>query len=217
MNLGEQAYHELLPDRRMPVITVTYSGHLNDFNATVRYNAEKMDFRLSKKWKDIGDNLQIGVIQHLLAKVFKLKQTTLHMDLYDKFIKHLSTYAKKTKTDPILEASFARVNEQYLDNELDRPNLEWGRKSFRKLGSYEYASDTITISTILLQQPELLDYVMYHELLHKKFKFTTTNNRSRHHTAEFKRWEKRFQNPHIEKELEQFLARQKLRQLLRFW
>ena len=45
---------------------------------------------------------------------------------------------------------------------MQTPNLVWGKNSFRKLGSYEYGSDTITISKIFLESDKsLLDYVMY--------------------------------------------------------
>ena len=39
----------------------------------------------------------------------------------------------------------------------------------------------------------LLDYVMYHEMLHKKHKFRNVGNRSMHHTGKFKQKEKEFE------------------------
>ena len=84
-----------------------------------------------------------------------------------------------------------------------KPNLQWGNESTSKLGSYEYGSDTITISTIFRNgEQELLDYVMYHEMLHKKFKFQNKNGRSLHHSREFKKMESMFPNRDImEKEI----------------
>lgn len=86
------------------------------------------------------------------------------------------------------------------------PNLEWGNESFSKLGSYEYGGDLITISKVLEDAPlEILDYIMYHEMLHKKYKFNHKNGRSFHHTAEFKRKEKEYEVKEIEEELSRFL------------
>jgi hypothetical protein len=74
---------------------------------------------------------------------------------------------------------------------MEIPNLEWGSNSKRKLGSYDYHTDTISISTIFLDsEQELLDYLIYHEMLHKKLKFNSKNNRSYHHTKKFKAKEK---------------------------
>ncbi|MEK6876580.1 MAG: hypothetical protein AABX63_04155, partial [Nanoarchaeota archaeon] len=75
----------------------------------------------------------------------------------------------------------------------EKPNLVW-HNSVRRLGSYEYGSDTISISRVLLEDSNLMDYVMYHEMLHKKFKFNSSNGRTCHHTKEFKEMERKFEN-----------------------
>ena len=87
---------------------------------------------------------------------------------------------------------------------IEKPNLVLGNGT-SKLGSYEYGVDTINISRILLNgKRELLDYVMYHEMLHKKHKFYTKSGRSYHHTSAFKKAEKKFENA---EEIEEKLAR----------
>ena len=118
------------------------------------------------------------------------------MELYTIFIKKIHLGIKKTDIDPFLEKSFNRVNEKYFYGLIDKTNLVWAN-STTKLGSYEYGNDTITISKLLKNDQELLDYVMYHEMLHKKHKFYTKNNRSFHHTKEFRKKEKEFHNSHI--------------------
>ena len=134
--------------------------------------------------------------------------------VYESFIKNLSKYAKKTKSDPLLEESFNRVNEKYLNGALDRPNLVFGSTSSTKLGSYEYQTDTIIVSSIFKNADiALLDYIMYHEMLHKKHRFYTKNGRSYHHTGKFKIEEKKFENlPQIEKELKILCRKAKIRQ-----
>jgi len=92
---------------------------------------------------------------------------------------------------------------------MDIANLQWGTNSTSKLGCYEYGSDTITISTIFqFSDPILLDYVMYHEMLHKKFKFESKNGRTLHHSPEFKRMEAKFPNHELmEKEISKLARR----------
>ena len=78
-----------------------------------------------------------------------------------------------------------------------------GNASTSKLGSYEYGSDTISISNNLISaSKEILDYVMYHEILHKKHKFENRKGRNYHHTAKFRNDERKFENwEKIEREL----------------
>jgi len=156
-------------------------------------------FNLSKDWKKISPEIQIGLIQELLIRILKEKnKKTINMELYNSFLKNIHIAIPKTKTDEILEESFNRVNETYFVGMVDLPNLKWGNDSTSKLGSYEYGSDTITISSIFKNaEQELLDYVMHHEMLHKKFKFQNKNGRNLHHSSEFKRTEEAFENRNL--------------------
>ena len=128
------------------------------------------------------------------GRLESLKKNTRSMDLYDIFMKKLHLVAPKIDSDPVLLSSFDRVNAAYFDGLLDLTNLRWGSDSYRKLGSYAYASDTITLSRLLEEDYELLDYVMYHEMLHKKHKFVRNKTRSHHHTAAFRKDERKFLN-----------------------
>ncbi len=218
MNIAETALSELFPEisekRR---IIVKYSLAFNSFNANVKYNYEKIEFRLSHKWKDVDEDIVKGLLQSLFVKMYGKKAKTINIELYSSFLKKLSNYTRQEKSDPVLEESFNRVNEKYFQGFMARPNLAWGSASTRKLGSYEYTTDTIVISTIFRNEQELLDYVMYHELLHKKLKFYDKNGRSFHHTREFRELEKKFENPGIEKALENYLKKHRLKKIFRFW
>jgi predicted metal-dependent hydrolase len=92
-----------------------------------------------------------------------------------------------------LEESFNKVNEKYFFGLIEKTNLTW-HNSIRRLGSYEYGTDTVSISKVLETDMELLDYVMYHEILHKKHKFYSKNGRTHHHTREFRESERKFEN-----------------------
>ncbi len=171
---------------------------------------------MNLQWKDIDDEIKIGLIQHLLLKVFKKKGmsnkiSTQNIDLYNNFIRNIDILAVKDKFDPILEQSFNRINEQYFDNLMDKPNLVWGTNSFRKLACYNFHSDTVTMSTIFTDaRNEVIDQIMYHELLHKHLKFAHKNGRSSHHSPEFRRRERSFPNFHeIEKEIGQIIRTKK--------
>jgi len=213
MNIVEEAFKRLYPNKEFKYkVRVRYSRRFKGYNANVCYTAKSLDFHLSMMWKDVSREIRIGLIQSLLLKVFNDRKTTLNIDMYNIFLKNVHIATPKTRIDPILKESFERLNRKYFNEMLEMPNLVWGQKSKTMLGRYDYGSDTITISSILKRaKPEVLDYIMYHEMLHKKHKFSTKNNRSFHHTKSFKEDEKRFENrEEAEIELENFIFKEEI-------
>ncbi len=216
-NLAEKAFRELFPNRQLKrIINIKYSGHFKDFNANVSYDSESMQFSLSKAWKEISEDIQIGLVQHLLLKIYKSKKNTINLDLYDKFMKNITKYAKVTEQDELLSHYFDELNDQYFNGMMNKPNLIWGTDSTAKLGCYTYGTDSIMISTVLKEEPDLLKFVLYHEMLHKKHTFTTKNNKSYYHTKAFKDDEKKFYLKNAEQQLERFLKRKRWKKLLSF-
>ncbi len=216
MNLIQESYQRLFPDNEFSYLTkLEYNRRLADFNANVRKYKNSIKINLNLQWKDIDDEIKIGLIQHLLLKVFKTKKNTPNLELYHNFVKNIETLAPKTEPDPTLKASFQRVNQQFFYDYLNLPNLRWGQKSFRKLASYNYHTDTVTVSTLFLNaQTKILDYLMYHELLHKNQKFKHKNGRSAYHTREFKEAEKLYPDY---KEIETEIASIIKNNLKRWW
>jgi predicted metal-dependent hydrolase len=207
--LVEEAYRGLYVDEPRHLFSLEYSGRLKNYNAHVRIEANRLRFVLSNEWKNISDDIQIGLIQSLLMKVLKKPRKSLQFDLYNNFVKKLHLAATERKADPVLKESFERVNDKYFYGTIEMPNLEFGKMAKRTLGSYHFHTDTVTISPLLAGAgPELLDYIVYHELLHKKLKFNTSGLRTSYHSSEFKKREKSFEKaPQVESELKRFLAR----------
>ena len=95
-----------------------------------------------------------------------------------------------------LEASFQRVNLTYFGGKLDQPHLVWSRRlTHRKFGHYQWDTDTVMVSSSLDQEsiPEMVvDFVVYHELLHKKLGARQANQNRIAHTQEFREAEGKF-------------------------
>jgi hypothetical protein len=95
-----------------------------------------------------------------------------------------------------LAASFERVNREHYGGTMERPVLTWSRSAtVRTLGLYMSARDRVVISQSLddASVPEfVLDYVMYHELLHKKLGIVRSGGRNHAHTPEFRALERAF-------------------------
>lgn len=95
-----------------------------------------------------------------------------------------------------LDESFARVNAVYFNGLMPKPRLVWNRTlTARKFGHYQPGRDTIMIS-VTLDAPGVpdfvVDFVMYHELLHKKHGSVTVNGRRLSHSPAFRADERRF-------------------------
>jgi len=212
MKLLEQAFNDLFPEKDLGNFTlkIKYTDKFKPYNANVRYTRNSLQFNLSKKWRKVSREIQVGLIQGLMLRIFKEKKKTINIDLYNNFMKSLHISIPKTDTDPILEEAFNKINEKYFFGLVERPNLTW-HNSIRRLGSYEYGTDTISISVVLDSDKELLDYVMYHEILHKKHKFHSKNGRTHHHTKEFKEMERKFDNSEEMEERTKNLVRIKKR------
>ncbi len=95
-----------------------------------------------------------------------------------------------------LDALFDRLNERYFNGSLHKPTLGWSpQTSRRRLGHYDAAHDAIVISSIFDRQqvPVLLvEYVLYHEMLHVQHPVQLRGGRRRVHTPEFLADESRF-------------------------
>jgi len=218
MKLAEQAFNELFPKKDMEEfsLNIKYTDKFKPYNANVRYSRYSLQFNLSRKWRKISKEIQMGLIQGLMLKIFKEKKTTINIDLYNSFMKNLHISIPKNKNDPLLENSFNKINEKYFYGLIERPNFMW-HDSIRRLGSYEYGTDTISMSKVLDHDEDLIDYVMYHEMLHKKHKYHNKNGRSHHHTREFKEMERKFNNSEEMEERIKNLVRHKRRKMFEWF
>jgi predicted SprT family Zn-dependent metalloprotease len=208
----EESYRRLY-SREIPFeASLKFSRRFKGYNANIRKLGNAIQVSLSRKWKEVDREIAIGLIQVLLLKILKDKRETTNTRLYNSFIKSLHISTPKTVEDDILKQSFERVNDRYFSSLIEMPCLSWGSMTFRKLASYEYQSDELIISSIFKNaEPEIIDFLMYHELLHKKLKYYDKNGRSYHHTAEFRRLEQKYDRfEEIEKTINA-LVRAKLR------
>jgi predicted metal-dependent hydrolase len=85
--------------------------------------------------------------------------------------------------------SFLRVNHAFFHNQLNTPQLRWShRPTSRILGHYLSSHDQVMISTSL-DHPNVprfvFDFVMFHELLHKKHGASYQNGRRIVHSSDF--------------------------------
>lgn len=95
-----------------------------------------------------------------------------------------------------LDAMFAQLNRRHFAGRLRRPRLGWSARPWRtQLGCFDPALDQIVISCRLDRErvPQyVVEYVLFHEMLHVKHPVRRARCGLESHSAEFRRQEKRF-------------------------
>jgi hypothetical protein len=95
-----------------------------------------------------------------------------------------------------LDELFERIDREYFGGKMLKPRLVWsGVLSSRKLGHYERTRDRVVMSQILDDRriPRcVVEFVLYHELLHKHHGIKWVNGRCLVHTPEFRHSEGKF-------------------------
>jgi hypothetical protein len=93
---------------------------------------------------------------------------------------------------------FDLVNREYFRGQMAKPQLAWSQVFIqRKFGHYEPARDRLVISLTLDQQRiprDVVEFVMYHELLHKHHGERWSNGRCLVHTPQLRRDESNFKH-----------------------
>ena len=210
------AFRRLFPGEDVKYgFRIRFSGKFSPYNANVRKHGRLFIFSFSREWKSVSEEISIGLVQELLLKILNRKASTTNIDLYNGFVKKLYLSADKTETDPRLRELFEKVNSEYFHGSMDQPNLRWGLSSAVKLATYDYHTDTISVSRVFRNADDkLLGYLLYHEMLHKKLKFSSRNV---HHSREFRVLEKAYEDSEeMEKRLNSFARKRKFLHWLPF-
>ncbi|KAF3886751.1 MULTISPECIES: SprT-like family protein [Nostocales] len=101
-----------------------------------------------------------------------------------------------TGTHYNLDKLFDKINEEYFAAKLVKPRLTWSKiHTYRKFAHYEPARDRVVMSITLDDDriPEfVVEFVLYHELLHKYHGTKLVNGRRMVHTSEFRTSERKF-------------------------
>jgi hypothetical protein len=212
----EQLYRQLLiktglyKDRKIPEIHVDFYSYTTLKN-TVRKRDNTVYVRISDMLKDAPQNVLLALGIVLFYKLNGMIPPESEKQIYKDYVNskrmqvRIQKIRRKRGKKKLLGAigefhnlseSFDRVNRKYFDYTLSRPNLSWSRRKTKtRFGHHDLVFNTIVISRTLDDKriPKyLLDYVMYHEMLHQKHGRLFKNGKNHVHTRDFKEDEKKF-------------------------
>lgn len=206
----EEAFRHYDPSRPAPPLTVTFYPYIG-INHTIRIRGGAVFVRIGEICRDMPLSGQRGLAFILVGKLFRRKIPREMNDAYNAFIKsddirerasdHKRNRGRKVVTTSKgeiydLDEVFAALNERYFGGWIRKPTLTWSaQKTYRILGHHDATHDHITISKSLDSKkvPQfIVEYVVFHEMLHIAHPAREVNGRRYHHTPEFKKDERRF-------------------------
>ncbi|BAU67560.1 hypothetical protein STA3757_49820 (plasmid) [Stanieria sp. NIES-3757] len=196
---------EIIKTNKTEVETVIVE--LTNFSGLYKYKItnKQATIQLSEGFIRAGDDVFQAVMTIvLLGKESSQQQIIRNFGLteeYSDLIFELDSIAEVAAEIPQgshynLEELFENINREYFAGKMSKPRLTWNQTlTRRKFGHYERTRNRVVISKTLDSDriPQfVVEFVLYHELLHKEIGVKYVNGRCLAHTAEFRRQERQF-------------------------
>jgi predicted metal-dependent hydrolase len=213
LEIFQETYRELRPSTPIPELKVEFFAFAN-VNNTIRLRNGRLLVRLSDLLEGAPEAVLRAIAHILLAKMYRRPIDRRQAARYRKYVAshdivrkaHLVRQMRGRKRLRSarghfydLDAIFEDLNARFFHGLLGRPRMSWSQtKTRRILGHYDPAHNAIIISRIFdhFEVPRyVLEYIVYHEMLHLKHPVRLRGTRRCVHSAEFQAEEKLF--PHM--------------------
>jgi hypothetical protein len=198
------------PDSPVPDVSISFYPYVN-VNHTIRVRDGRVLVKISTLFREAPAAVHEALAIILVAKLLRRRVPAKADLVYKNFVsdpdfRALAISHKQKKGRKQLHGSkgeaydleeiFDQLNRDYFNQSLIKPKLSWsGGKTFRRLGHYDEAHNAIVISRSLDSRSIpafVVEYVVYHEMLHVKHPTVHRNGKRYSHTPEFKRDEQRY-------------------------
>lgn len=211
-NYVGEAFRTLAGRVLLPEISVVFHDFA-DLTHTIRIRQQKVLVRISDILRTAPPEVWRALSFLLVARLFRqpppAEERRIYRDYADQPEVQLVTDQVRRQrgrkigapavADQVydLDYLFARLNRRYFQDTLPKPRLSWSRRPNRRiLGHHDDVHDTIVISRLLndIEIPDcLVEFVLYHEMLHLKHPVRVVGGRRIYHPAAFRRDEQRFE------------------------
>ena len=209
-NFYEEAFQIFDPKRETPEIEISFYPYVG-INHTIRLRNGKVIVRLAEVCESAPLEVQRALAFILVSKLLRKKIPAAATEVYQTFVKSREMQAKvvenrRAKGRKVittaqgeiydLEEIFAQLNQTYFQNSIEKTILSWSaKKTYRILGHHDSTHRTIIISKSLddVKVPRyVVEYVVFHEMLHVFHPTTHRDGRRYNHTPQFRRDERKF-------------------------
>jgi hypothetical protein len=210
LSVFEESYRELRPRAPMPELAVEFYPFAS-INNTIRMREGKMLVRVSDVLEGAPENVLRAIAHILLAKIYRKPIEREHATRYRRYISSRGMRDKgallrqvrgRKRIDSArggvydLETVFDELNTRFFYGLLARPRMTWSRVQARnRLGHYDPAHNAIVVSRVFddYRVPRyVVEYIVYHEMLHLKHPVRLRGSRRCVHSSEFQAEEKLF-------------------------
>jgi hypothetical protein len=209
-----QLYHEAFEwydrKRAVPPIHVSFYPYIG-INHTIRLRNGEIWVRISEICREMPLPCHKGLAYILLGKLLGKKIPSGAREVYSAFagsapVRDRAAENKRTRGRKVVTSSkgkvydlddiFAAVNTKYFRDAIPKPVLTWSaKKTYRILGHHDATHDHVAISLSLDSEDVpryVVEYVVFHEMLHIAHPTKHLNGRRYNHTAPFRRDERKF-------------------------
>ncbi|MFN7938897.1 MAG: M48 family peptidase [Bryobacteraceae bacterium] len=212
--LYARVFQELRPRTKLSGVVVRYR-RLANASSSIQWKEGWLEAQLSDVFVGAPESVQEALAWILLSKLFRKEAPARHLDRYRRYlnrkevVRSVEQLRRERGKKRILPAKgsyfdlvelFEDLNLQFFHGLMARPELGWSPGRSRSiLGHYDAAHHTIVISSWLdgEEVPRfVVEYVMYHEMLHLKFPEERNGARRCVHTEEFRKAEREY--PHYQ-------------------
>ncbi len=196
----------------VPAITVEFRPFANA-NSFIRMENGRVEVQMSDVLSSAPAPIVEALAFILLSKLFRRPVPSEYNLRYRRYLhrKDVSAQVHRVRQErgrknlaPAkgevydLEAIFDELNFRYFFGLMARPAIGWSRRRSRQtLGHYDPSHNAIVLNCIL-DSPEVprlvVEYVMFHEMLHMRHPAEHNGSRRCVHTREFKEAEKQFEH-----------------------
>jgi len=210
LEIFQETYSELRPGTSRPEFKIEFFAFAN-VNNTIRLRDGRLLVRLSDLLEGAPNGVLRAIAHILLAKMYRQPIDRGHASRYRKYVGSHEIVRKAYLVRQMrgrkllrparghfydLDATFEDLNARFFHGLMARPRMSWSQtKTRRILGHYDPAHNAIIISRIL-DHPGVpryvLEYIVYHEMLHLKHPVKLRGSRRCVHSAEFQAEEKLF-------------------------
>ena len=215
--LYARVYRVLRPRAAMPAFRIEFCGFANA-NSFIRLEEREITVRITDILEGAPSTVHEALAFILLAKLYRKEIPARYNDRYRRYLNRRDIRrsldrvrqirGRKTCAPPQgrhfdLEEIFEELNHRFFHGLMSRPILGWSKRESRTtLGHYDPSHNAIVLSKVM-DRPGVsrlvVEYVLYHEMLHLRIPAEHNGTRRRVHTKEFKEAEKQF--PDLKKAL----------------
>jgi len=206
----ERVFSEWKPRTPVPSVQVEFCKFANA-NSFIRWDEAGLQIRLADVLEGVPAQILEALANILISKLVRRPVPKIYAERYRRFLNRKEmrrslqlikqVRGRKFVSGPRgdhynLDEIFEDLNARYFHGLMARPLLGWSRKPSRvMLGHYDPSHNAIILSKLLdraLVPHFVLEYVLFHEMLHLRFPAEHYGARRCVHTREFKEAEKQF-------------------------